>query len=67
MVAYTVISPYNTIVVVFCATLERALDLAAADLTRDWVPARIVCEPQLLDIDGIVGALDERRAKQAGA
>jgi hypothetical protein len=40
MVVYTVISPYNTAVVVFCATLDRALDLAAEDLTRHWRPSR---------------------------
>jgi hypothetical protein len=60
MVVYTVISPHNTVVVVACATLDRALDLAAEDLTRDWVPAWIVCDTLRLDIDAILQAIDTR-------
>jgi hypothetical protein len=60
MITYTALSPDNTRVVVSVRSLARALELAAEDLARDWVPAQIRVGERRFDIDAILMLLVAR-------
>jgi hypothetical protein len=66
-ITYTVLSPADVAITVLCTSFAYALDLAAADLARGWMPEAIRYGRQHWDIDGIRALLDARYARQVGA
>jgi hypothetical protein len=60
---YTAFSPTDTAVTVLRRTLDQALDMAAVDLARGWLPIHIVFDHGQLNRNEIVTYIQERQAR----
>jgi hypothetical protein len=56
-VTYTAISPTDDVISMICCDFDRALELAEADLQREFVPVTISVGPLQWDIEAIAQAL----------
>jgi hypothetical protein len=66
-ITYIALTANHHRLVIDCATLNEALDLAEAHLTQDVLPVSIDIEGRYFDIDLILALLDQRGERQCGA
>jgi hypothetical protein len=65
-ITYTALTPTDQHLVIDCATLNEALDLAAAHLAQDVLPVCLSIDGQRFDIEMILTLLDARHAAGRG-
>jgi hypothetical protein len=64
-ILYIALTPDDRRLVIACATLDEALDLAEVHLAQDMLPVSISIEGHHFDIDMILALLDQRHEKRA--
>lgn len=65
-ITYVALTPSDQHFTIDCATLNDALDLAAAHLAQDVLPVCLSIEGQRFDIEMILALLDARHAAGRG-
>jgi hypothetical protein len=65
-ITYTALMPNDQRLAIDCATLNEALELAAAHLAQDVLPVYIGVNGQRFDIEMILALLDARHAAGSG-